>query len=295
MANAPNTPTNTPSPNISSPNPGSQFERDADGLKRSMKNEAGEASSAMRDARDAVTGKASQLASEARDGMMQGAEGAKKQATQSLHAFAEAVREAGDKLSESDQSMAAGFVRQAANGLERLSSTLGRKPFGEMIEDVRSFGRRNPTAFIAGSVLAGLAIGRFVRSSAEHENGHYAHAGYAEGGMRSGSSMGSRPAAGGYSSGLGQSSAPGMGSASSAGMGGSSSPGMGSSSAVDSDNFSAGRTGASRSGQGRSGKAASASPMTGSSGIGSGGVADQTSGISGGRSGSTGSSTGRAK
>jgi hypothetical protein len=32
---------------------------------------------------------------------------------------------------------------------------------------VRDFGRRNPTAFIAGSVLVGVALGRFLKSSSE--------------------------------------------------------------------------------------------------------------------------------
>ena len=39
------------------------------------------------------------------------------------------------------------------------------KPFEDVLEEVRSFGRDNSGALIAGSVLAGLALGRFVKSS----------------------------------------------------------------------------------------------------------------------------------
>jgi hypothetical protein len=38
----------------------------------------------------------------------------------------------------------------------------------ELLNAVRDFGRRNPTAFIAGTVLLGLAIGRMVKSSEQH-------------------------------------------------------------------------------------------------------------------------------
>jgi hypothetical protein len=46
-----------------------------------------------------------------------------------------------------------------------MSSSIRDKPFADVLEEVRSFGRDNSGALIAGSVLAGLALGRFVKSS----------------------------------------------------------------------------------------------------------------------------------
>jgi len=34
-----------------------------------------------------------------------------------------------------------------------------------VLEDIQSFGHQNPGAFLAGSVLAGLALGRFIKAS----------------------------------------------------------------------------------------------------------------------------------
>ena len=93
----------------------------------------------------------------------------KEAVTGALGDFAEAIRMAGDQLGQKDQTMAARLVGQAAAGLETLSRTVSDKRPEEMLMAVRDFGRANPTAFLAGAVLAGLAIGRFARSSAEQE------------------------------------------------------------------------------------------------------------------------------
>jgi len=79
--------------------------------------------------------------------------------------FANAVRKAGDELAGQDQSPAARIVRKAADGLESLSRDLADKPPEELLDAVRDFGRRHPGALIGGAVLAGIALGRFVRAS----------------------------------------------------------------------------------------------------------------------------------
>lgn len=92
----------------------------------------------------------------------------KDSATETLGAFANAIRHAGDELAQQDQSLAGRVAKQAADGLEHLSRTVSEKRPEELLDAVREFGRRNPTAFIAGSVLLGVALGRFARSSESH-------------------------------------------------------------------------------------------------------------------------------
>ncbi|WP_374473102.1 hypothetical protein [Phenylobacterium sp.] len=105
----------------------------------------------------------------------------KATATQTLGSFANAIRRAGDELSTSDQSMAARFVGQAADGLENFARALSEKRPEDLLDTVRDFSRRNPTAFVAGTVLAGLALGRFLRSSEPGgEMGFAANAGGAD-------------------------------------------------------------------------------------------------------------------
>ena len=105
------------------------------------------------------------LGDEAKERASRLAEDQKAAVTEHLEAFAFAVKRAGEDLSERDHTMAAQFVRQAANGLESLSRSVTAQAFEDVVDSVRNFGRSNPAAFIGGAVLAGLALGRFARAS----------------------------------------------------------------------------------------------------------------------------------
>jgi hypothetical protein len=93
-----------------------------------------------------------------------------KEATEShLDGFADALRAASDELSKNQSGPAAEFIANAASGLEGFSRSLHGRSTGEMVETVRQFGRDNPMGFLAGSVLAGLALGRFAAASSPVE------------------------------------------------------------------------------------------------------------------------------
>ena len=130
-----------------------------------IRREAQSASEALHDARDEVARKAGEYASEAKAAAMEQAEVAQQDVSASLAAFGGALRAAGDHLAGSNQRAASQFMLQAANGIERFAGSLKNKPFADVIDDVRTFGRENSGALIAGSLLAGLALGRFVKSS----------------------------------------------------------------------------------------------------------------------------------
>jgi hypothetical protein len=127
--------------------------------------EAQSAKEALHDARDEVTRKAGEYASEAKAAAVEQAEVAQQDVGASLAAFGGALRAASDHLAGSDQRAASQFMMQAADGVERFATSLKNKPFADVLGDVRSFGRENSGALIAGSLLAGLALGRFVKSS----------------------------------------------------------------------------------------------------------------------------------
>ena len=121
-----------------------------------------------KEAAQAVKQEAASFAADARTKAAETIDQKKETASRTLSDFANAVRKAGDELAQSDQSMATQFVRQAADGLESFARSVADKRPEEMLDAVRDFGRRNPTAFVAGSVLAGFAIGRLLRSSGSH-------------------------------------------------------------------------------------------------------------------------------
>jgi len=120
------------------------------------------------EATHAVREEAMHFAEAAREKVADKAEQGKQTVTTAVSDFAEAIRKASQELTSRDQTMAARLVSQAAEGLESLSRAASEKRPEDMLNAVRDFGRANPTAFLAGTVLAGIALGRFARSSAHH-------------------------------------------------------------------------------------------------------------------------------
>jgi hypothetical protein len=125
----------------------------------------GQAKELIGQAGQTLKAEAQSFASAAQDRVRAEAQKGTQAGAKTLGDFANAVRKAGDELAGADQSPASRIVQQAADGLESLSRSLADKEPGDLLNAVRDFGRRNPAAFIGGAVLAGIAIGRFVRAS----------------------------------------------------------------------------------------------------------------------------------
>lgn len=136
--------------------------------------------------------KAGELAGEAKEAVLRKAEDARHGLTGSIMALAGALRAAGDHLSQNGQSGPSKLVGEAGSGLERFADSLENKPFGEVFEELRTLGRSNAGGLFAGSVLAGLALGRLLRSSDLVETGGSQAAGDEKSGT--GQSQADRPA-----------------------------------------------------------------------------------------------------
>jgi hypothetical protein len=141
------------------------FESAKDELRKKLDQGKQTANEALHDARDGIVRKVDEYAEEAKEAALSSASSKQRDISSSLLAFSGALRAASEHLANNDQRTASTFILDAAGGMERMSSSLKSKPFEEVLEEVRSFGRANSGALIAGSVLAGLALGRFVKSS----------------------------------------------------------------------------------------------------------------------------------
>lgn len=135
------------------------------------KDPVGQAREALGQARETVAGEAAHFAERARDEVVEQVEAKSEAATDALSAFADAIRQAGETLGDQDQTYAAKLARQAADGLQSVSRNLAGKSPEDMLHAARDLGRDHPAALFAGAVLAGVAIGRFARSSAHHSGG----------------------------------------------------------------------------------------------------------------------------
>ncbi len=134
----------------------------AQDAKESTKNVASTAASEAKDvaheARTQIRQLFDQLSGEATDQ----ASGQTQRAVQGLRSLGSELSGMADSQ-QGESGMAADLARQGASRLDAAASWLeGRQP-GEILDEVRSFARRRPGAFIAGAALLGLIGGRMTR------------------------------------------------------------------------------------------------------------------------------------
>ncbi|MBJ3777992.1 hypothetical protein [Acuticoccus mangrovi] len=139
--------------------------------KDTIEREARSAEAKMSEAAQTVRERAEAAASDAQRAAQSYAEEGKRTAAGHIADFANAVRRAGDELSTRDQTIAARLVGEAAEGLEQVAQSISDTSVDDMVGSVQRFARRNPGAFVVGSVLAGLAVGRFVKATSERSHG----------------------------------------------------------------------------------------------------------------------------
>jgi hypothetical protein len=80
---------------------------------------------------------------------------------------ARAVHGAADELEE-EIPKAAEFVHAAASRLEAGASALRQRSIGDLMTTFNDLGRKEPLALFGGAVVAGFAISRFLKSSADN-------------------------------------------------------------------------------------------------------------------------------
>jgi hypothetical protein len=76
--------------------------------------------------------------------------------------LARAVESAAERL-EPEVPQLAGFVREATQTVDRLSSDLRERSLGDIAASVSRFARQEPVAFLGGAVLAGFVLARLAQ------------------------------------------------------------------------------------------------------------------------------------
>jgi len=94
----------------------------------------------------------------------------KNKATDGIGTVAQAVKQASQQLRTQQHDTIANYIDQAANQLERLSTSIRDKDVGELVRDAQQFARRRPAVFIGSAFAIGLLSARFLKSSRDREN-----------------------------------------------------------------------------------------------------------------------------
>ena len=93
----------------------------------------------------------------------------KEAAASSLGNLAGALRKAARESDDGDAS-ATRIVEWAAEGLERVSTTLRSNDLDGMVRQVQSFARSQPVAFFLAAAAAGFLATRFLKAGADSQD-----------------------------------------------------------------------------------------------------------------------------
>jgi hypothetical protein len=107
---------------------------------------------------------AKDLASEAGDKLRGALDEQKTAGADFVGGVAGAIRRAANEF-DHEIPQAAHYIRRAAEQVENVSDALRRRDITELVGGVQDFARRQPTAFLGATVLAGFAAVRFLKSS----------------------------------------------------------------------------------------------------------------------------------
>jgi hypothetical protein len=119
-----------------------------------------------------ATDQAARVLRSARSELHQRADEQTSQLSSTLDELGRQLRQMAE-ASDDPEAQAPRFAHSAADQLERSARRLDDGSFDGLVEDVKTFARRRPGAFLLGSVAAGFAIGRLakhtdVKQAAQH-------------------------------------------------------------------------------------------------------------------------------
>ena len=146
-----------------------------DQVKDDLRTAAGSIGAAVEDIRDEAATQADELKRAATAQMSNATEKAKSfaadkkgDAADQLEGVSSAIAKVADELGDNESTAGvAGYARELAGGIGRVSETVRDRSVDDLIGIVQDFGRRQPVAFLGAAALAGFVASRFVIASAE--------------------------------------------------------------------------------------------------------------------------------
>jgi hypothetical protein len=98
----------------------------------------------------------------------------KQSAADRVDGIAQALERTGAQFTQNDEPTLAELVTRLSGTVGNLATRLREGSVDDLVGDARAFARRNPGVFIAAGLLAGFAVARFVKASAQRSPEHAA-------------------------------------------------------------------------------------------------------------------------
>ena len=115
---------------------------------------------------DQTTRSRSALADKVKQDSRERIERGKQAAADQVEQLADAIDQAGSRLSEGQPTIGS-YATRMADGLDQLAQRLRSSSLEDLARDTRQAAIRNPGAYLLGSAAVGLLLARFLKASIE--------------------------------------------------------------------------------------------------------------------------------
>jgi hypothetical protein len=123
---------------------------------------------------DAAQEKARGLAAIAQEKARQLADEKKRQTAEQVESVAKVAEGVAEQV-ERALPPAGGYARGIADGIHRVSSALQDSSVDELMDEARRFAQQRPGAVLAGALIAGFGLARFLKASADRRSDERMH------------------------------------------------------------------------------------------------------------------------
>ena len=137
----------------------------------SLRPEANSAGQKIQEAGLQIKSKVADLGADAQEATAEQVTTLQRRLAEGITAYADTADEASRAFADKESTRTAELMQSAAGVLRDLAGSLSNKPIAHVVDDLRSYGRSHPAILVGGAMLAGIAIGRLMRSSPATDSG----------------------------------------------------------------------------------------------------------------------------
>ena len=120
--------------------------------------------------RDKIRSDAVEVMDKAKTAGREQLESGKQTTASQAEKIADVIEHASSQLKENNLQTLAGYASELGTTIKNFSEGLHNRSVDELLLEIREIARRNPTAFLLGSIVIGVGISRFFKASAERRH-----------------------------------------------------------------------------------------------------------------------------
>jgi hypothetical protein len=123
--------------------------------------------------REQLKSDTSEVMDKAKHAGQQRLDSGKQTAAAQVQKVAGVFDQASSQFRQEDLPKFAEYASEIGSTIKNFADNLQNRSIDDLVNDTRAFARRNPTMFLLGSIAIGVAVSRFLKASATHQQQRY--------------------------------------------------------------------------------------------------------------------------